>query len=122
MIPLITAILVLSVGIFISQKCLLRKEWYLWVCMIIETYMRGNPESKKLEILQKAGRNRFPATSKILPNRMYQRVMCYAEKDLRENYNSMKNYYVLVQGIALYHKDYTFILRLIEDVGKREKA
>lgn len=98
------------------------KEWYLWACMLTEIYMRGEPESRKIDVLQIIGSKRFPITNRIIPKRIFQRIMRYVEEDLRENDNSMKNYNQLVQGIALYDKDYTFLLRLIEDVGKREKA
>ena len=122
MIPLIAAILVLSGSILISRQFLLMKEWHLWACMLVETFMRGELSSRKIEVLKRAGRNRFPITTKMIPMCIYRRLLSNVKKDLEDSNNSMKNYDRLVQGIAFYNKDYTVLLRLVDDVGKREKA
>lgn len=98
------------------------KEWHLWGCMLVETFMRGELSSRKIEVLKRAGRNRFPVTSKMIPMCIYWRLLSNVKKDLGDSNNSMKNYNRLVQGIAFYDKDYTVLLRLVDDVGKREKA
>lgn len=122
MIPLIIAIILLSVSILISRQLLLMKEWFLWACMLVETFMRGVDESRKLSILKKAGKKRFCFSLFLVPNRLFRFMIQQVEKNLRDNEHSMKNYSRLVQGIALYDKDYTELLSLIEEAGKKEKA
>lgn len=122
MIPLIVAIVLLSVSILVSWYFLLMKEWFLWACMLAGTFMRGVTDDKRIEVLKKAGRKRFRIVLTILPDCVFRRFIYYVEKDLKDSNNSMKDYQRLVQGIALYDKDYSMLLSLIDDMGKREKA
>lgn len=122
MIPLVVAIILLSVSILVSRQFLLMKEWFLWACMLVGTFMRGEAESRKLKILKQAGRKHFRITVSLLPERLFRVMIRYFEKDLCDSDHSVKNYNRLVQGIALYDKDYSYLLSLIDDDGKREKA
>ncbi len=122
MIPLVIAIVVLSVSILISRQFILIKEWYVWAYMLTETYMKDELESRKLEVLKTVGYMRFPITTTILPQNFLCRFVQYVKKDFMDHDNAMKNYNRLVQGISLYDKDYSFLLHLIEDVGKKEEA
>lgn len=98
------------------------KEWHVWACILIETFMRGELDRSKIEVLKRAGRNRFAVTTKFIPMSIYQGLLSNVKKDMEDRINSMKIYNRLIQGIACYDKDYTVLLCLIDDVGKREKA
>jgi len=122
MIFLIAAIILLSVSILVSRHYLLMKEWFLWASMMVGTFMRGQAESRKLKVLREAGGKRFPLTIKILPEALFAKFIHRVQMVLMDNDHTMKNYNLLIQGIALYNKDYSDLLQLIDREGKTEKA
>lgn len=115
---LIIAIILLSVSILISRQLLLMKEWFLWACMLVETFMKGVAESRKLKVLRLAGKKHFRIVLLLIPDSIFRIMIQRVKKNLKDNDHSLKNYNRLVQGIALYDKDYTELLFLIEEAGK----
>lgn len=122
MVYLIAVIILLSVSILVSRHYLLMKEWFLWACMMVGTFMRGQAESRKLKVLKEAGKKRFPMTIKVLPKVLFAKFIYQVQKILMDNDHTMKNYNLLVRGIALYDKDYSELLQLIDHEGKEEEA
>lgn len=122
MIPLVIIIMLLSLSILISRQYILIREWYIWACMLTETYMRGESDQSKLKVLLLVGAKKFPFAIRILPKSMLCSFIQYAEKDFRNNDHSMRNYHRIVQGIEQYDDDYTTLLELIDHVCEEEEA
>lgn len=84
--------------------------------------MRGVAESRKLKVLKLAGKRHFRLSLLFVPDSIFRIMILRVERNMKDNDHSLKNYNRLVQGIALYDKDYAELLNLIEEAGKMEKA
>lgn len=118
MIPLVAAIVLLSLSIIMCRQLLLMRQWFLWALMFVDTFMREEAEGKKLNILRCAGKKHFRLPILMMSNSSFQRYIFKLKCDLKEQEHTMSNYYRLVEGIALYQKDYLTLQKVIEYEGR----
>lgn len=118
MILLVAAIVLLSLSIFMCRQLLLMREWFLWALMLVETFMREEAEGKKLNLLRHAGKKHFRLPILMMSDSGFQRYIFKLKCDLKEQEHTMRNYNLLVEGIALYRMDYLALQKMIEYEGR----
>lgn len=122
MILLVAAIILFSVSILVSREFLLIQEWFLWACMLVGSFMRGEAESRKLEVLKISASKRFSLFVRIFPEAMWKAFIQRVENEIYAKEYTLVNYNRLIHGIAQYGDDYTNVMKLIEDMREKDKA
>lgn len=113
MIPLVAAIVLLCISIVIYRQLLIMKEWYLWAYLLVETFMKNVPEEKKLEVLRCVGKKRFWFAMSWMSDNHFQKYLLKLNRIYGQEH-SMRKYFRLLEGIALYEKDYKALQEIIE--------
>ena len=116
MIPLVAAIVLLCMSIVIYRQLLRMRDWYLWAYLLVETFMKNEPEQKKLEVLRCVGKKRFRLMMSLMSDVRFQKYLL-RHKPIYDQGHSMRNYFRLLDGIALYETDYKALQEIIEYEG-----
>lgn len=107
-------ILVVVLIIAAINQYLYFRDWLLWACIIAERYLGGRTGSMKLECVDTASYEIFSGLRKIMPHRIFLRMVDCTLKDLEDIMLRLELMGVLTNIVALYDKDYERLIELLE--------
>ena len=107
-------ILVVVLIVAAINQYLYFRDWLLWACIIAERYLGGGTGSMKLECVDTSSYEIFSGLRKIMPHKIFLRMVDRTLKDLEDIMLRLELMGVLTNIVALYDKDYERLIELLE--------
>lgn len=110
----IIIVLVVVLIIAVVNQYLYFRDWLLWACILAEKYLGEKTGNLKLECVDTASYEIFGNLRRILPHKIFLRLIDHTLTDLEGILLRLELMGALTNVVALYDKDYERLIELLE--------